>query len=77
MLSLKLAKLPERKPVKYNLTVNAEIASLLEDYALLYQRAYEGDPEPVEALIPYMLEAFLKADRVFMKERQTLNNKEN
>ena len=70
--SLKLGKLPDRKPVKYTLTVSAEIASLLEDYAAIYNQAYDGEAEPVEELIPYMLEMFLRSDRVFMKERQAL-----
>ncbi len=68
--NLKLGKLPDRKPVKYTLTVSAEIAGLLEDYAAIYNQAYGGEAEPVEELIPYLLENFLKADRVFMRERQ-------
>ncbi|WP_417466166.1 DUF2274 domain-containing protein [Kordiimonas sp.] len=70
--NLKLGKLPDRKPVKYTVTVSAEIAGLLEDYAAIYNQAYGGEAEPVEELIPYMLEMFLRSDRVFLKARQGL-----
>lgn len=70
--NLKLGKLPDRKPVKYTLTVSAEIAGLLEDYAAIYNQAYGGEAEPIEELIPYMLEMFLKSDRAFLKARQGL-----
>ncbi len=38
----------------------------LRDYADLYKETY-GEAEPIEALIPFMLDAFLEADRRFSK----------
>ena len=44
-----------------------------DDYALLYARNY-GAEESVVELIPYMLEAFLKADAAFRTGRKELQD---
>jgi len=64
MPELKLAKLPDRKPVKIAITVNPALHYKLGAYAEAYKAAY-GDDERVSDLIPYMLEQFLDADRQF------------
>jgi len=46
---------------------------MLTDYAEIYRQQY-GQKEPIEALVPYMLEAFLNADRGFMKACKELNS---
>ena len=66
MDELKLAKLPDRTPVKITVTVTPELNRALLSYAALYQEAY-GQEESVGDLIPFMLESFLKADRTFKK----------
>jgi hypothetical protein len=66
---LKLAKLPDRTPVKLVLTVTPDLAHALADYAALYNRAY-GDKAEVADLIPAMLDAFLASDRAFAKARR-------
>ena len=71
MSGLKLAQLPDRVPVKITITVQPEIKKALDDYALLYARSY-GAEENVAELIPYMLEAFLKADTAFRTGRKEL-----
>src|SRR3546814_2295007 len=69
MPSLKLSKLPNRTPVKITITVAPEVNAALQAYAELYREAY-GENEPVAALIPYMLESFLAADRGFARARK-------
>jgi len=66
---MKLAKLPDRKPVKLTVTVNADLNRKLRDYAALYRETY-GESEAVAELIPFMLEAFLENDRVFVRARK-------
>lgn len=66
---MKLAKLPDRKPVRLTVTVNADLNRKLRDYATLYRETY-GESEAVAELIPFMLEAFLENDRVFVRARK-------
>ena len=73
MSALRLAQLPDRVPVKIVITVQPEIKKALDDYALLYARSY-GAEENVAELIPYMLEAFLKADTAFRTGRKELQD---
>jgi hypothetical protein len=66
MPELKLAKLPDRTPVKITITVSPELYQALQQYAGLYRATY-GAAEPVAALIPFMLRAFLDSDKGFAK----------
>jgi hypothetical protein len=66
---LKLAKLPDRTPVKIGITVTPDLAHALADYAVLYNRNYADKAEVVD-LIPPMLESFLASDRAFAKARR-------
>lgn len=66
---LKLAKLPDRTPVKLALTITPDLARALGDYTAVYNRAY-ADRVGTADLIPAMLEAFLASDRVFAKARK-------
>ncbi len=69
MASLKLDKLPNRKPVKFTFEARADLAAALDQYADAYHQAY-GQAEPVSELIPFMLDAFLASDRGFTKARE-------
>lgn len=71
MPKIKLAKLPERTPVKLTVTVSPDLMQSLKDYAEVYRREY-GQKEPVEQLVPFMLEAFLASDRTFVRTRKEL-----
>jgi hypothetical protein len=71
MTSLKLGQLPDRVSAKLTITVVPDLKKALDDYAVLYARAY-GTEEQVADLIPYMLDAFLKADAAFRKSRKEL-----
>jgi hypothetical protein len=66
MPDLKLAKLPDRTPVRIAVTVKPELHAALQNYAILYRQTY-GEAESVAELIPYMLESFLESDRSFAK----------
>ena len=70
MTELKLAKLPDRTPVKLSITVTPDLHQMLQDYAALYAETY-GREEPVVELIPAMLAAFLESDRNFVRSRAT------
>ena len=69
MPDLKLAKLPERTPVKITITVGPDLNAALQAYAELYRQTY-GEAEQVAELIPYMLEGFLATDRNFARARR-------
>ena len=68
MTDLKLAKLPDRTPIKLTVAVLPELHAKLEGYAQLYAEAY-GASEPIAELIPAMLNAFLDSDRAFTRAR--------
>ena len=68
MPDLKLAKLPDRTPIKLAVTVTPDLNQALQDYAALYAGAY-GREEPLTELIPAMLAAFLDSDRAFSRTR--------
>lgn len=69
MSELKLAKLPDRKPVKIAITVSPNLNKKLDAYADAYKGTY-GAEERVSDLIPFMLEQFLDGDRQFSGKRR-------
>jgi len=71
MVNLKLARIPDRTPVKLTITVLPDLHQTLQDYARIYAEAY-GREEPVSELVPAILSAFLDSDRTFAKARERL-----
>jgi len=69
MADLKLAKLPDRAPVKLTISVPPDLNKALEDYAAVYEATY-GQRESVADLVPYILAGFLESDRAFARARQ-------
>lgn len=69
MNELKLAKLPDRTPVKVTILISPKLQSALNDYADVYREAY-GQAEPIGELIPAMLASFLETDRGFARRRK-------
>lgn len=69
MPELKLAKLPDRVPVKLTVTVSPELNRRLANYAALYKQTY-GQEEAVSELVPFMLGQFLDGDRAFIKSNK-------
>ena len=72
MPELKLAKLPDRMPVKMTITVEPGLAQALREYAAVYRATY-GEAESVEELVPFMLASFLEGDRGFAKARKEVS----
>jgi hypothetical protein len=70
MPELKLAKLPDRTPVKIAIIVSPKLSKKLDAYADAYKGVY-GAEERVSDLIPFMLEQFLDGDRQFKGRRRT------
>lgn len=68
---LKLAKLPDRTPVKLAITITPDLAHALGAYVTIYNRNY-GSKAEVADLIPAMLESFLASDRAFAKARKDM-----
>lgn len=69
MPELKIAKLPNRVPVKLTITVQPDLAQALREYAAVYRATY-GEAESVEELVPFMLASFLDGDRGFARARK-------
>jgi hypothetical protein len=68
MPDLKLAKLPDRTPVKLTISITPDLQAALNDYAKVYADTY-GREEPVSELIPAMLTSFVESDRAFVRSR--------
>jgi hypothetical protein len=71
MTELRLARLPDRTPVKLGISVAPELHAALVAYADAYQAIY-GRAESVAELIPFMLTAFIDSDSGFRKARRNL-----
>ena len=67
---LKLARIPDRTPVKLTILVAPELHERLTAYAAVYEQAY-GAGVPVTELGPAMLASFLESDREFCRARQS------
>ena len=66
MAGIKLARLPDRQPVKLVIQISPSLHHKLEQYAAIYEAVYRRS-ETVTDLVPAMLEAFLESDREFVK----------
>lgn len=69
MTTMKLAKLPDRTPVKITFVASPDLAKSLALYALYYEEIYR-QAESISELMPYALEAFLESDRGFLRFRR-------
>ena len=67
--SLKLAKLPDRKPVRMTIILSAELAAQLREYAAAYRECY-GETEDAATLVPFMLATFLRDDRAVRRQKR-------
>ncbi|KGT73204.1 protein involved in integration/excision of ICE Tn4371 family [Bradyrhizobium japonicum] len=65
---MKLAKLPDRTPIKMSIVLTPALAQRLREYADLYAETY-GNKEQVTDLIPFILEAFLDKDTTFRRKQ--------
>ena len=67
--TLKLAKLPDRKPVRMTISLSAELAVQLREYADAYRECY-GETEDAATLVPFMLATFLRDDRAVRRQKR-------
>ncbi len=67
---MKLAKLPDRNPVRLTISVMPDLNGALVAYAEAYKTAY-GEAASVIDLIPEMLKAYLASDRDFTNGRKS------
>ena len=72
-MALRLARLPDRTPVKIAMTVSPDLNRMLQDYAAFYAKVY-GSEETVAELCPYMLQTFMEQDKGFQKVRKSARN---
>ncbi|WP_029907435.1 DUF2274 domain-containing protein [Caulobacter sp. UNC358MFTsu5.1] len=68
---MKLAKLPDRNPVRLTIAVMPDLNADLLAYAEAYRATY-GEAASLADLIPEMLRGYLDSDRDFAKARKTL-----
>jgi len=66
---MKLARLPDRTPVRITFLASPSLARSLALYAQYYEEVYR-QAESVADLVPYALEALLESDRGFLKFRR-------
>lgn len=66
MVEIKLARLPDRQPVKITIQITPTFHHQLQQYAAAYEAAY-GKAESVTDLVPAMLTSFLESDSAFVK----------
>lgn len=67
---LRLARLPDRTPIKVALALDPELHAQLREYAAIYQETY-GETTRIEDLAPLMLQKFLDSDRHFRRARKS------
>jgi hypothetical protein len=65
---IKLAKLPDRTPIKLTIALPPELSEALQSYASVYSQTY-GREERIVDWIPALLSSFLDSDRAFARDR--------
>lgn len=69
--ALRIAKLPNLKPVKLTVSLEPEVHQMLEDYARIYGDSYGETVKPAD-LVPSMVSGFLATDNGFKRARKAL-----
>jgi hypothetical protein len=68
MADLKLGPLPNQKMVRVTIMLPEPLKEELDAYAVEHSRLYE--PVETAALIPHMLQAFLRTDRAWCRRQK-------
>jgi len=71
---LKLGRLPKQGTVRITIVLPEPLKEELDRYAAEHSRLYE--PVETAALIPHMLEAFIRADRGWRSRRKQTEQKQ-
>jgi hypothetical protein len=72
---LKLGPLPKHSTAKVTIELPEPLKEELDAYAAEHSKLYE--PVETKALIPHMLEAFLRTDRAWCKHRKQSGQEQN
>jgi hypothetical protein len=72
MADLKLGPLPNQKMVRVTVMLPELLKEELDAYAAEHGRLYE--PVEIAALIPHMLETFIRSDRAWCSRRRQIRN---
>jgi hypothetical protein len=75
VVDLKLGPLPEHSTAKVTIELPELLKEELDAYAAEHSKLYE--PVETKALIPHMLEAFLRADRAWCSRRKQREQEQN
>lgn len=75
MTKLKLDPLPDDKPVKVTVELQAPLHQDLVAYAELLARDTGRPPPEPTRLVPLMLARFMATDREFIRQRRKLPNR--
>lgn len=73
MADIKLARLPDRTPVKLTISLPPDVHAALRDYLTAYQAIYDDNVASIADLVPAMLESFIQSDRGFARARRRLS----
>jgi hypothetical protein len=76
MPKLKLAALPDDRPVKHTIILSGTVNRDLLAYAELMGRDAGAGPVELEKLIPRMIERFIATDRGFARARRAPKSSE-
>lgn len=74
--NIKLARLPDRTPVKLTVTLTPDLKRALDDYLTIYRSVHHDEEASVTEIVPAMLESFLANDRGFARARTALKQNE-
>jgi len=74
MPDLKLGRLPKMEKIRLTVTIPKPLKEALDLYAAEHSRLYE--PVDATALVPHMLEAFIRSDRAFMQRHGAMRARE-
>jgi hypothetical protein len=72
MADLKLGPLPNQKMARVTIMLPEPLKEELDAYAAEHSRLFE--PVETAALIPHMLQAFLRTDRAWCSRRKQIRN---
>ena len=75
MADLKLGRLPKQGTVRVTIVLSEPLKEELDRYAAEHSRLYE--PVETAALIPHMLEAFIRTDRGWRSRRKQTEQVQN
>jgi hypothetical protein len=69
MNQLKISPIPRQETARLSITISKPLMEALELYAVEFRAEFSCESD-VSALVPQMLEAFIRSDKAFMKRHQ-------